>query len=456
MKYGINLTWNQLSEDEGALALVKQYLPGFAAMTQQFPGAARLSIRAAQKYAPQIISLEQAEALDKALKEYGKGRGLTKKEKEKLEKYQALQTQRTIRKGSSVHYDSFRPGEVWLDTNGNRIETHGGALYYENGVYYWYGENKEYTDGKNGIWTWGIRMYRSTDLYNWEDLDLIVQPNLTDPDDNLFPEKNIDRPHILHCSSTDAYVMWIKISGAESCFTVLTSGKLTGPYTVVKEDYCPDGNTVGDFDLTVDESSGKAYLFMETSSPKQVAGYELSEDFCSVAQKVSSQYEDLTPPFCREGIALCEYNRKKYLFTSGMTGYTPNQSDAAVADAWTERFHSIGDPHIDDSTMASFNSQISQIFHVPGTGLYIAVADRWMPDHLLDGNTAEAIRRVVASRYHPEQYQASPEEQKMFADRPDLDRCNTSRATYVWLPVQFADGRPQIRWYDNWKLDDFI
>lgn len=27
MKYGINLTWNDLKQDEGALALVREYLP---------------------------------------------------------------------------------------------------------------------------------------------------------------------------------------------------------------------------------------------------------------------------------------------------------------------------------------------------------------------------------------------------------------------------------------------
>ena len=43
-------------------------------------------------------------------------------------------------------YDAFYPGQVWLDTNGNRIQAHGGSLIYLDGVYYWYGENKEKTD----------------------------------------------------------------------------------------------------------------------------------------------------------------------------------------------------------------------------------------------------------------------------------------------------------------------
>lgn len=45
--------------------------------------------------------------------------------------------------------NSIRPGKVWLDTNGKPIQAHGACVFYENGVYYWIGENKEFTDGKN-------------------------------------------------------------------------------------------------------------------------------------------------------------------------------------------------------------------------------------------------------------------------------------------------------------------
>ena len=32
-------------------------------------------------------------------------------------------------------YTSIRPGQVWLDTAGKRIQAHGGSILYENGVY---------------------------------------------------------------------------------------------------------------------------------------------------------------------------------------------------------------------------------------------------------------------------------------------------------------------------------
>lgn len=456
MKYGINMTWNDLQKDEGALALVRQYLPAMEMLANQAPGAARIAIRTAQSYAPQMFPAEQVAALDQALKAYGAAQPRNEQETAKLERYRAMHRAHTVEKHPerAVRYDAFHPGKPWLDTNGNPIQAHGGAVYYEDGVFYWYGENKEFTDGKSPIWTWGIRMYRSKDLYNWEDLGLIAEPDLENPDGNLFPEKYVDRPHIIRCPATGKYVMWVKISSAESCFTILQADRLQGPYTVVTEDYYPLGNSVGDFDLVVN-GDGEAYLYVDTT-PKRVAGFELTPDYCAVAREVSTQYAGLTPPFCREGVTLFENGGKKYLITSGTTGYTPNQSDAAVADSWEGPFVPIGDPHVGDESMASFNSQISQVFRVPGKDLYIAIADRWMPDHLLDGKSADAVRRVVASHYQPEQYTATEQEEKMFAERPDLERNNTSRSTYVWLPLTFQHGKPQIRWYDSWRLEDFV
>lgn len=65
--------------------------------------------------------------------------------------------------------DRIRPGREWLDTEGKRIEAHGGTMFYEAGVYYWLGEDKSHTGKKGKIWTWGIKLYASRDLYNWKE-----------------------------------------------------------------------------------------------------------------------------------------------------------------------------------------------------------------------------------------------------------------------------------------------
>lgn len=53
----------------------------------------------------------------------------------------------------TMAYDCIRPGQIWLDTNGKRIQAHGGSVIYIDGTYYWYGENKEFTTGQDDIWT---------------------------------------------------------------------------------------------------------------------------------------------------------------------------------------------------------------------------------------------------------------------------------------------------------------
>lgn len=55
-------------------------------------------------------------------------------------------------------YDKFYPGRVWLDTEGKRIQAHGGSVMYLDGVYYWYGENKELTNPEKKYMALGRKM----------------------------------------------------------------------------------------------------------------------------------------------------------------------------------------------------------------------------------------------------------------------------------------------------------
>jgi hypothetical protein len=43
---------------------------------------------------------------------------------------------------------SIFPGVEWKDTDGNKIEAHGGTMFIEKNTYYWIGEDKSHTDGK--------------------------------------------------------------------------------------------------------------------------------------------------------------------------------------------------------------------------------------------------------------------------------------------------------------------
>ena len=233
-----------------------------------------------------------------------------------------------------MKYNSIRPGQVWLDTNGHRIQAHGGSILYLDGTYYWYGENKEKTTGENDIWHWGVRCYTSQDLYNWEDCGVIIPPEPENPESSLHPSSQMDRPHIIYNKETKKYVAWLKIMHRDGTQTetVMTADDILGPYTKVREGLKPLNMSAGDFDLAV-APDGKAYYYFERVHSETICA-DLTADYTDVTGYYSTHFPHTQPPFVREATAHCLRKGKHYLITSGTTGYLPNPSEVAVADTW--------------------------------------------------------------------------------------------------------------------------
>lgn len=351
-----------------------------------------------------------------------------------------------------MRYNSFHPGQVWLDTNGKRIHAHGGSILYENGRYYWYGENKEKTTGENGIWHWGIRCYVSDDLYNWEDLGLIIPPEPDDPASTLHSSRCVDRPHILHNACTGKYVCWLKVmftDGTQRC-TILVADQLLGPYTKLQEGLLPLGMSAGDFDLAVADD-GKAYYYFERVHSELICA-DLTDDYTGLTGYYSTHFPHLGPPYTREAPAHFMWLGKHYLLTSGTTGYLPNPSELAVADSWHGPYRVLGDPHPSDESRTSFHSQVSSVFKVPGKkDLYIACADRWLPEKM--DLPYETYRRIFAHLFH-----SDPNTKALLLQKEDIPNTgpdNTSLADYVWLPLRFDGEMAYIDWLDEWKIEDY-
>ena len=360
--------------------------------------------------------------------------------------------------------DAFYPGRVWRDTAGRRIQAHGGSVFFENGTYNWYGEDKSLTDGSAECWHNGVRCYSSRDLYNWEDLGTIIPPE-EDERSSLHPRSKMDRPHILFNARTKKYVCWLKIMNADNTqsFTVLTADRLLGPYTKVCERLYACGMNCGDFDLAA-APDGKAYVYFERVHSETICA-DLTDDYCGVTGYYSTHFPHHEgPPFVREATAHFVRGGRHYLITSGTTGYRPNPSEAAVADTWHGPFTVLGDPHVGDASRTSFHSQISSVFRVQGTDLFIAMADRWIPaeahlpyreeDYTGDIRTRFG-RLLAAAGIDP---QKEPERARAYAAEHlhSDERVNTSVADYVWLPVEFEGETPRSRWYDSWRIQDFV
>lgn len=355
-----------------------------------------------------------------------------------------------------MSYNSFKPGKSWLDTNGKPIQAHGFSVFYDEkaGLYYWLGENKEKTTGKNHIWHWGVRLYASRDLYNWEDRGLIIPPTPDDLDSPLHPTYCMDRPHFLYCEKTGKYVMWLKIMAGEisQFFSIMEADKLEGPYTYVHKVYKPLKMDSGDFTLHADKETGKAYVFFERPHFQLICA-TLTDDYTGVTGEFSVHYDGLTPPMTREAPTFFERGGKKYLFTSGTSGYFPNPSKVCMFDDYHGKYIDLGDPCIGDKSGTTFNSQITCVLKVPNKDLYIACADRWNPQWWIP-MLAKQISKGMERHFAGYQPDTSPKEEHPLPGVETRHKENTSIARYVWLPIEWQGDKPVIRWKDEWKWEE--
>jgi len=334
-----------------------------------------------------------------------------------------------------MSYHSIRPAAPWMDTDGKPIQAHGGSIIFVNNIFYWYGEDKARAVSGTGIWHDGVRLYSSKDLYNWTNEGTIcfASENSENP---MHPSRIMDRPHILYNNKNRQFVMWLKFAGSKEnpqnwqkqYMGVAVSSTITGPFTLIKTFHPLDMNS-GDFDLVKNESDGKAYIYFDRVHSEIVCA-DLTADYTDVTGHYSSHFPLFRPPIAREAPAFFSHNDMLYLFTSGTTGYFPNQSEVACSPMYHGPWTVLGDPHVNDISKSSFCSQISSVFkHPKKKNLYIALADRWLMD--LPEGFIEA------------------------EDMQSLTKGDTSTAGYVWLPIEFDNGKPIIHWYDEWKTEDF-
>jgi len=353
-------------------------------------------------------------------------------------------------------YHSIRPGQVWLDTDGNRIQAHGGSILTVGDTFYWYGENKEKTTGENNIWHWGVRCYSSKDLYNWKSEGIIIPPDVEDETSPLHPSAMMDRPHIVYNEKTGKYVAWLKIMGEPPCFAVLAADNILGPYEMVNPKVNPCGLEVGDFDLQVDPESKICYLISQKPHTSIYVA-PLNKEYTDALGEYSEHFPHTAPPEAREAPAHFIRNGLHYLITSGTTGYFPNPSEVSTAEDWHGPYKIQGDPHVNDSSKTSFSSQITSVFkHPDKKNLYIALADRWKPEleeregkAFLDGSFSDRIQEKFRHIFDPNvEFVFTPEDAK------DM-RINSSVSDYVWLPLKFDGDKVQIEWLDEWNIEDY-
>ncbi len=347
----------------------------------------------------------------------------------------------------------FRPGQLWPDNRGVHINAHGGGILYRNGVYYWFGEHKDdYTNSAQ----LGVNVYSSADLYHWTYRGTALRVE-DDPASDITKGCVIERPKVVYNQLSDTYVMWfhleLKGKGYSAARVGLAVSKnVTGPYQFVRS-YRPhagkwpmnmpeadrlasveeksltawspewleairrglyvrrdfqSGQMSRDMTIFVDED-GKAYHIYASEENLTLQLAELTDDY----QGHTGRYIRVAPAGHNEAPAIFKKDGVYFLITSGCTGWEPNAARMFRSTCIWGPWEQLDNPWKGDQASKSYDSQSTFILPVQGMKeAWIFMADRWRPRHPSDGR-------------------------------------------YIWLPIEFEQGLPVLRWRDSWTLDVF-
>jgi hypothetical protein len=352
---------------------------------------------------------------------------------------------------------SIKPGERWPDDKGVHINAHGGGILIYNNTYYWFGEHK--TEGKSGNKAnVGVHVYSSKNLSDWKDEGIALAVVKDDKNHDITKGCILERPKVIYNLATKKFVMWfhleLKDQGYSAARTALAvADKVTGPYTYVKSlrpnagqwplnfseeqkqagyDYEMErwsdkgrqaikdgmfvkrdfegGQMCRDMQLFVDEN-GKGYHIAASEENQTIHIRELTDDYLGF----SGNYVRVFPGAANEAPAIFKKDGKYYMFSSGCTGWAPNPGRSGVADNMLGEWTSLGNPFTgpEAEIKTSFNSQPTYVIPVIGKdNAFVYMGDRWNPEDAIDGR-------------------------------------------YIWLPVEFENNKPIIKWYDQWDLSVF-
>lgn len=325
---------------------------------------------------------------------------------------------------------------VWLDTDGEHINAHGGGVLHHEGLYYWFGEHKEPGPGGNRARV-GVRVYVSRDLERWENAGVAMSVS-DDPESEIVSGCVIERPKVIYNEATGKFVMWFHLELRGHKYNAARAGvavadRVTGPYSYVgsvrpnagryaigmseemrgrvvsRDDDRPrvagdrtaseietarnyfvgqfyGGQMARDQTLFVDRD-GTAYHIFASESNRTLHIAELDASYTGHTGRFVRVFEGAS----REAPVLFERDGVYHLITSGCTGWAPNAASHAVADSVFGPWRVLGNPCEGEGAGLTFGSQGAHAFEVrddegAGTGRWVFMADRWRPSDPASGS----------------------------------------------------------------------
>lgn len=309
-------------------------------------------------------------------------------------------------------------GEEWLDTDGNKINAHGGGILYHEGTYYWYGEYKgdsTYWNPKVPSWecyrteAGGVSCYSSKDLTNWKFEGVALPSNQKDESSELHYTNVLERPKVIYNDQTKKFVMWLHVDShdyAKAAAGVAVSDTPNGKFEYLGS-VRPNDAMSRDMTLFKDDN-GKAYHVYSSEENRTLYISLLTDDYLKPAGEFTRNFIDQS----REAPAIFKQNGKYYILSSGCTGWDPNQAEYAMADSMLGEWKVMGNPCSGKYADITFYGQSTHVVKVEGKeDAYIAMFDKWNKTDLIDSR-------------------------------------------YIWLPIKFNGDSIEIAWKERWNVEE--
>ena len=348
-------------------------------------------------------------------------------------------------------------GQLWMDTEGNHINAHGGNIIQYEGTYYWYGENRPY----RGFTTEeGVGVYSSQDLKTWKNEGIALAVS-QEAGHDIEKGCIMERPKVIYNAKTKKFVMLfhleLKGRGYEAARVAFAeSDSPTGPFRFIrstrvnagkwpfdmnkkaqqlaqqtdaskwKDWWTPEwrkevekgmylwrdmkgGQMSRDMTIYVDEK-GKAYHITSSQENLTLLVSELTDDYLDYTGK----YVMVAPGGQNEAPCIVKHDDTYWLICSGCTGWAPNEarmfSSKSIWGPWTQHpspFVGTATGYRDMPANKTFGAQGTYIYEMNGKPIFMA--DIWNERHL-------------------------------------------SQSLHLWLPIEFGtDGVPVIKWVDRWE-----
>ncbi|KAJ7480145.1 galactan 1,3-beta-galactosidase [Mycena galericulata] len=288
------------------------------------------------------------------------------------------------------------PGATWTDTSGTVIQGHGAGFLKVGSTFYWFGEDKAAISALFSA---------STDMMTWTRQNNALTPiagtmissaNIVERPKVLFNKAPRSKPgnnfHIYICSSfTPVFSYGAAQVGVATSNIPLWAGS-----------FSPLGAQSRDESVFQDDDETQtAYLLYASDNNQNFKISRMDANYLNVTEEVN-----VLTASTLEAPGMLKRDDQYFLFASHTSGWAPNPNKWFVSSNISAPFSAQSD--LAPEAVSTYFSQ--NAFDMPLGTNAIYMGDRWRPDLL-----------------------------------------GSSR--YIWLPMSWATGVPQLVWADVWTFD---